>query len=119
MNILDYIPEGKENAVTREYLSKMTGWPDRQVRKEIKRLVTEGVPILSSSSAKGYWLSDNIGEIEAFIRESRHRRNTESRTLNKLERMVMEKQGIRFVTVREHVRRIGTGNLKNQTRFEV
>ena len=32
MNILDYIPFGEENAVTRMYLKKHTGLSDRFVR---------------------------------------------------------------------------------------
>lgn len=36
MNILDYIPKGKENAVTREALCIYTGLDDRTVRKLIE-----------------------------------------------------------------------------------
>lgn len=55
MNLLDYIPFGKENAVTRQELVRLTGLDDRTIRNEIKRLNREGVPILSSSHTCGYW----------------------------------------------------------------
>ena len=69
MNIMDYIPTGKENAVSREMLVVMTGLDDRAVRGAIQRLVEKGEPIFSSSSHKGYWYSDDIDELERFINE--------------------------------------------------
>ena len=38
VELLNLIPYGKENAISREDLSKLTGWDDRKVREEIKRL---------------------------------------------------------------------------------
>ena len=35
MNILDYIPKGHDNAVSREYLRSILHIPDREVRKLI------------------------------------------------------------------------------------
>lgn len=37
MNFIDYIPYGKENAVSRRELCDKTGLPDRLMRKEIER----------------------------------------------------------------------------------
>ena len=51
VELLNLIPYGKENAISREDLSKLTGWDDRRVRDEIKRLMRNGERILSSSSA--------------------------------------------------------------------
>ena len=36
MNIIDYILEGKENAVTREELTKLLGYDDRAIRAFIE-----------------------------------------------------------------------------------
>lgn len=78
MELLNLIPYGKENAISRKDLSKLTGWDDRRVRDEIKRLMRNGERILSSSSAKGYWRSDDPDEIERFLKESDNRRRTEA-----------------------------------------
>lgn len=43
MELLNLIPYGKENAISREDLSKLTGWDDRRVRDEIKRLMRNSV----------------------------------------------------------------------------
>lgn len=57
MDVLKYIPEGRENAVTAETLATLTGCDERTVRGEIKRLrEQESVMILSSSRSRGYWL---------------------------------------------------------------
>lgn len=81
MNIAEYIPFGKENAVSRAELKILTGIDDRAVRlliKEANRKALEnGYAILSSSAAKGYWKSEDTGEIRAYLKESERRRRTE------------------------------------------
>ena len=52
--IEQYIPFGKENAVTREYLSAATGLKDRKVRMLIA-LARREHPILNLSDGKGYY----------------------------------------------------------------
>ena len=42
VELLNLIHYGKENAISREDLSKLTGWDDRKVREEIKRLMRNG-----------------------------------------------------------------------------
>lgn len=88
--VLGHIPAGRENAISRAELSRVTGLPDRAVRLEIKRLVRAGIPILSSSTARGYWYSEDIQEIEAFIREDDARNRTSRKTTAKLRRYVKE-----------------------------
>lgn len=53
MNILDYIPKGEENAISRQMLCKLTGKEDRLVRRMIAQARRE-VPILSFG--KGYFI---------------------------------------------------------------
>ena len=88
--VLGHIPAGRENAISRAELCRITGWPDRTVRREIKRLVSQGVPILSSSQARGYWYSESLQEIEEFIREEDARQRTSRKTTARLRRMVKE-----------------------------
>ena len=86
--VLGHIPAGRENAISREELSRVTGLPDRTVRREVKRLVRAGIPILSSSTARGYWYSEDLQEIEAFIREDDARNRTSRKTTARLRRYV-------------------------------
>lgn len=118
MDILQYIPHGKENAVTRSELCRLTKLPDRCVRQEIEKLRRKGAPILSSSSAKGYWVSDDISEIRAFLKEFDHRINTQNKNMARLRRYCNEVTGVHYTKVREHVRRLDNGNyIDGQIRF--
>lgn len=54
LGIEQYIPFRKENAVTREYLSAVTGLKDRKVRMLIAQARRE-YPILNLSDGKGYY----------------------------------------------------------------
>lgn len=55
MNILDYIPYGEENAISREDLKQITGLTDRQMRKKIE-IARETTPILNFQGGKGYFI---------------------------------------------------------------
>ena len=54
MNIADYIPYGRENAVTREQLMMLTGMPDRAVREAIAQARRDTV-ILNLQDGNGYY----------------------------------------------------------------
>ena len=71
INILQLIPYGRENAISRADLQRLTGLNERSVRTETKRLLRLKNPILSSSKHKGYWLSDDPAEIRECINEFR------------------------------------------------
>ncbi len=105
MNLLDFIPKGKENAVSRSELAIKTGLDDRTIRNEIKRLVKRGVPILSSSHTRGYWLSDNLDEIESYIKETDNRRKSLYFTTLALRKEFYRRKGIKVTVVKEHIRR--------------
>ena len=62
MNILDYIPTGRENAILREELSRLTELGDRAMRKEIERMRKKGVFIISDDDTPGYWLPETLEE---------------------------------------------------------
>lgn len=106
MDLLNLIPYGKDNAISRADLSRLTGWDDRKVREEIKRLLRSGERILSSSSAKGYWRSDNPDEIEMFLKESDNRRRTEALNVEPLRFFVAKEKGYELIPVKAHYRRI-------------
>lgn len=106
VDLLSLIPEGRENAISREDLASLTEMDERKIRREIKKLISQGHVILSSSSAKGYWRSDDTAEIERFIQESDHRRSTEAKTIEALRRLVAKRKGEDIVYVKAHIRRL-------------
>jgi len=66
MEIIDYIPLGKDNAVTRRELVARTGMTDRIVREAIATARC-AVPIISSG--KGYYQPTTWREVEGWIRQ--------------------------------------------------
>ena len=107
LNILDYIPVGRENAITRAELVRLTGLPDRTIREAIERKRFEGEPIMSSSSAKGYWLSNDPDDWEMYLREGDARIRSFARSSSKLRERYYAAKGVKVTKVREHTRRLG------------
>ena len=124
MNIAEYIPMGKENAVSRAKLAGITGLPDRSIREHIKRanriLAGEGRAILSSSGARGYWISGDLGEMEDYLRESAHRARSQFLNDAPIRALVLRRSGVKTVQVRGYTRRVGARTpAAGQTRLEV
>lgn len=70
--IADLLHPGAENAVPRRDLMALTGYTDRELRRQIETERRRGCPILSDN-AHGYWLSDSPAEIKRFSRSMRRR----------------------------------------------
>ena len=68
MTVMDLLKEGKENAVSRYWLADRLKTSERAVRKEIERLRTKGVNIIS----KGYYLGTDADR-ETMRREAERR----------------------------------------------
>ena len=64
MDVVDYIPFGKTNAIQRSTLVAVMGLPDRQVRKLIAKARDEGAIIINDQDGQGYYQSDDINDIE-------------------------------------------------------
>ena len=106
MDILQYIPHGRENAISRRELCRITGLDDRVVRQEIKRLVRDkGIPILSSSAARGYWISESFDEMRAYVRENDTREATLRRNVDPIRQIIEHESGKETVYVKSHYRR--------------
>ena len=103
IDITEYIPYGRKNAVSRHELQRRTGLPDRTVRALIEDARRKGAHILSSSADKGYWKSNNVGEI---LRESDGRIRKTAQTVEALRRYVAEQEGEDVVPVRAHFRHL-------------
>lgn len=67
----EFIPVGKENAISRRDLCRITGLSDRQVRREIAQLrlqdFDDDMVIVSTYRGRGYYLTDNVDEIMGCI----------------------------------------------------
>lgn len=67
MNISEYIPFGKDNAISRERLSKVTGLSDRDLREEIA-MARRNTVILNLSNGQGYFQPIGGKEDELVIK---------------------------------------------------
>ncbi len=70
MDIVKYIPIGKENAITTKELMSATGIPMRKLRQLIYNARVEGAVILTDLKT-GYWLPD-LSKPEKTIQELKH-----------------------------------------------
>lgn len=67
MNISDYIPFGKDNAISRKKLEKVTGLSDRDIREEIA-MTRRNTVILNLSNGQGYFQPIEGEEDELVIK---------------------------------------------------
>ena len=77
LNILDYIPTGRMNAITRHALAIRTGISDRQVR-DLIHYARRDIPILNMQDGRGYFIPDMNDEVErgmlaAYVRQEENR----------------------------------------------
>lgn len=70
MSIIAYIPAGRDNRITREKLSRLTGRTDRLNRKAIEEARKAGIPVISSSYDRGYYIAETQEEIDSLLRET-------------------------------------------------
>ena len=70
--ITSLLMEGRSNALHLADLVRLTGWPERDVRKAIQRERQRGSPILSDNKS-GYFLPGNEQERALCVRSLRHR----------------------------------------------
>lgn len=117
MDILQYIPKGRENAISRDSLSRLTRLPDRENRKLIRKARESGIAILSSSSGKGYWLSDNPSEIRQLSKEYMQRGKSNYNAACALARNAADREGEDLILVRPHFRRIKKKEIEGQMKL--
>lgn len=89
--LIDLLPYGERNAVSRLKLAGLTCLDERLVRKRINALRLSGSPIISGNA--GYWLSDNPHEIASFARSMHHRAREIARVAEALERTADKLRG--------------------------
>lgn len=69
MNIVDYIPIGRENAVSRERLMALTGLSDRKNRELIEQARRHGEIIINDQTGLGYYRSEDIEDMARQYRQ--------------------------------------------------
>ena len=74
MNIADFIPVGKDNAISRSQLVKLTGLSDRIVRDMIA-LERRNIAILNLQNGAGYYIPSESekADLERFIKQEEAR----------------------------------------------
>ena len=90
MNICDFIPIGKENAIRRDALVTMLNLPDRRVRQMIEDARQDGALILNASDGAGYYRSEDIGELKRQLRSNESRAKSVLRQNTHLRRKIEE-----------------------------
>jgi len=73
-NIIDYIPTGRNNAISRKQLCEATGLPDRVMRREIER-ARQDYAILNAQDGSGYFqpAKDESYLTERWLKQERSR----------------------------------------------
>lgn len=91
MACADYIPEGHKNAVSRKYLSDVTGMSDRTLRIDLK---ASRELILNLQDGKGYFkpAQDEDMLVRAYIRQEESRIREIQKTVKKARSYLIEKQ---------------------------
>ena len=90
MDIMTFIPRGRENAISRQELVYQLNLPDRTVRRMIAEARDRGELILNDQSGAGYYTSDDIGELERQYNTNRSRALAILRQQKYIQRRVWE-----------------------------
>lgn len=73
MNIVDFIPRGRENAITRAELVARLNLPDRTIRNMIEIARKDGALILNDQTGAGYYVSEDVGELKRQLKQNDNR----------------------------------------------
>lgn len=67
-SIVDYIPVGRDNPISRKSLSMCTELPDRHVRKLISEARANGYAIVGDPNG-GYYMAENEDDVKLLLGE--------------------------------------------------
>lgn len=82
MKISDYIPIGRDNAISMPNLSERLGIKQRECRRWVQREREKGEPICSDWEHGGYFMPANESEALMYYRQQTHRIKTARAALN-------------------------------------
>jgi len=83
--VYQHLKHGQANAISRQALKELTGLSDRRIRRDIQELRNKGIPIISTSDSKGYYLAESNEEVRHYIAETRSRAMKLLNTANKVQ----------------------------------
>ena len=90
MNITDYIPAGKENAIPRHELARVLGLTDRACRKAIEEARDRGELICNDGDGQGYYMASDLTQIARQYRVDRARALSILKRLKTMRRMLRD-----------------------------
>lgn len=95
MNIIDFIPKGRKNAITTEELRAITGFDVRTIRQYIANARLKGAVICSSlkSEGGGYFLPESPDEALEYVRTEQNRIESANMALQSAVEYVSEQNG--------------------------
>lgn len=94
MELIELIPEGRENAISKAQLTEITGLSERSLRLVVAGERCRGKIILTDcSGTSGYYKPTNTGEVLAFIRSMRKRARETAAIADAVERALMKEVG--------------------------
>lgn len=105
--VINYIPKGRENAISRSQLAALTGFPDRVNRQAIEDARHHGVMVISGSNTKGYYITDDYTEWQGFLEEHRRRALSELSLYNEgIKLLPIEYIAAEVIPVKAHFRHL-------------
>lgn len=72
MNIVDYIPVGSVNAISRARLRQQTGLGDRMLREVIAQ-ARRDTCICNNQDGSGYYMPESVTEAQRWLRQEENR----------------------------------------------
>ena len=102
------IPIGREHAVSKEELAAMWKCSTREARRFIAECRADAAKtgdycILSTSTGGGYWRSNDVVEIAAFIRETERRARNTFLSLKTARAFLRRKHGENQISIDETI----------------
>ena len=89
MSIIDYIPNGKENKISRDSLVMCTGMPDRSVRRLISAARAEGHAIVGDPDG-GYYMAETEADVSLLLGELASRMGKLAQCYNAIKKAGLE-----------------------------
>ena len=101
MDIMMYIAKGRENAIRRDELVRLTNLPDRTIRSMIEEARNRGEIIINDGSGVGYYTSDDLGEITRQLNMNERRAKSVLVQNTHLRRKIAELESRDQLTIEE------------------
>lgn len=94
MELIELIPEGRENAISKAQLTEITGLSERSLRLVVAGERRRGRIILTDcSGTKGYYRPTSTSEVLRFIKSMRKRAREVNAVADAVERALMKEVG--------------------------